>query len=419
MMYFRRKGVRLHIGVLLILFLGLSVSCQQQSGQTKRYDPNKVAFRAEYNEALDHIIYPSLVLGLGHYSGDTENPKHALFSVSVTAPINNAVMRIVVDSSCLNYVTILQETLPQKGQTYTFYPKLKWKYEDLYHIRQQGSVDLTFTCFVNDEEVDTKTLHLNYRSVNECLLSIRTQGRTFDARWLFAAYVNEDHPYIDEILSSLLQQGIVSRFSGYQSGSVTAEDQVFALWYYALDRGITYSSISCTSNPSEKANVQHIRFFDEVYNTRQANCVDACVFFASLMRKVGLKPVILVEPCHAYLGYYTDRNRKKMALLETTITSWVNFPAMDKYYNEHHRLSDSQEKQIARYLDETQLNRFHEGKMNYADMKLAVAHTLFDRASEYDKDNYKANKAFFADTSKISYQQLDIEQLRKVVQPIN
>ncbi|MDY5969450.1 MAG: hypothetical protein SPJ13_05510, partial [Bacteroidales bacterium] len=300
--------------------------CTTNTGP-KIYNPASVSFKASYNANFDGIIYPSMVLALANYSGPMPQP---LFNVEVTAPTNDAVLRVVVDSSRLNYVTILQEVLPKKGARYSFEPLIKWKFDQLYNMRQQGAVDMTFTCYINDEEVDLKNLRLNYRTVNECPLTILdTAGKAQDYRWLFAAYVNEDHPYIDSILSDILKQGIVSRFTGYQKGEKEAAKQVEAIWYYALNRGITYSSISCTSNPSRRGNAQHIRFFDEVYLNRQANCIDACVFFASILRKIGLHPVILLEPCHAYLGYYTDKNKKHLALLETTITAWVNFPALD------------------------------------------------------------------------------------------
>ena len=412
-----RKLSKSFFGVLVTLICVASVcftSCAQH-GKPGKYDPSEVNFQPSYIDVLDNIVYPSLILGLGHYGGDDQT---SLFSVQVTSPERGAVLRIVIDSSLLNYVTILQETMPDKGETYTFYPKLKWKYDKLYALRQQGSVDLTFTCFINDEEVDVKTLFLNYRSVNESILSVRSNGKNYDLRWLFAAYVNEDHPYIDQILSSLLQEGVVARFSGYQPGKVTVKDQVFAIWYYALSHGISYSSISCTSNPSNNANVQHIRFFDEVYNTRQANCIDACVFFASILRKIGLKPVIFVEPCHAFLGYYTDKNRKNISLLETTITSWVNFPELDRSLTPDGTLPAESFDKVKRFLSETQLKQYEEGKMDFKDLKMNVARSLFEKASVYNSDEYNANKTHFEDSTNLSFQQLDIEQLRKLVQPI-
>ena len=390
------------------------VACQPRG--PKMYDPRAVAFSAEYNPLFDGQLYPSMLLALGNSSIADQ---YTTFSISVTAPADGAVLRVVVDSSIVSYVTTFQQVLPHRGTTYTFQPSIKWKYGALRAMRTPATVDLTFTCFVNDEQVDVKNLRLSCRSVNECPLSLMLDGRSTDFRWLFAAYVNEDHPQIELILADIMQQGIVKRLNGYQGTVQNVSDQVFAVWYYALDHGLTYSSITCTSNPSPRANVQHIRFFDEVSSTRQANCVDACVFFASILRKIGLKPVIFVEPCHAYLGYYTDKNRKNLALLETTITSWVNFPELQRSLDADGRLPDAQWIKVKRYLNDRQVADYEAGNMSFEQLKRAVAHSLFDKATEYDRDTYQANRPHFADTSSITYQQLDIELLRRSVQPIN
>lgn len=400
------------------LILLLFTTCASKGPKT--YDPRQVAFQAEYNPLYDGQLYPSLILGLNQsVNSELRTPNSELFNIELTSPTDNAVLRVVIDSSALNYVTIIQEILPRRGETYRFQPSVKWKYEILRALRTPGAVDLTFTCYINDEEVDIKNLHLAYRSVSECPLSLVSQGRTSDFRWLFAAYVNEDHPQIEQILTDIMQQGTVTRLTGYQTGGAQAvRNQVFAVWYYALDHGITYSSITCTSNPSPRANVQHIRFLDEVLASRQANCVDACVFFASILRKLGLKPVIFVEPCHAYLGYYTDRNRKQLALLETTITSWVNFPDLERSLDADGRLPDAQWQKVKKYLGEKEIEQYEQGSLSFEQIKLAVARSLFDKASEYDRETYEANREHFADTASITYQQLDIEILRRQVQPI-
>lgn len=401
----------------LILAAICLTACDFHARHKSSFDPDLVKFSASYNPTFDNQLYPSFLLALNNYNGPAELEP---FTISVTSPVNNGVLRVVLDSSSLNYVTILQETLPKKGERYTFHPIVKWKYDKLYATRQSGNIDLTFTCFINDEEVDIKNLKLQYRSVNECPLSLRdTTGHNVDVRWMFAGYVNEDHPYIENILTETLNLNVVTRFNGYQKNAEQVKQQVFAIWYYALNHGIAYSSISCTSNPSKRTNVQHIRFFDEVYNTRQANCVDACVFFASILRKIGLKPVIFVEPCHAYLGYYTDKNRKNIALLETTITGWVNFPELQHSLDEKGKLSPKQIKAVSQYLSESSIKKLEKGELEFVEMKEEIAKTLFEQASVYDEERYKNNKENFADTTKITYQMLDIEQLRKVVQPIN
>ncbi|MBQ3982313.1 MAG: hypothetical protein II633_00920, partial [Bacteroidales bacterium] len=192
------------------------VGCQQHS-RSRTYSPALVDFQVSYNSLFESRLYPSLLLGSAQLSDPNYalNDTNALFSISVTAPVSNAVLRLSIDSTNLNYVTIFQEVLPVKGVRYTFYPTVKWKYDKLYRTRQQGNTDFTFTCFINDEEVDVKNVRLNYRSANECLLSVRDKtGHNHDFRWMFAGYVNEEHPYIDSILNSILQQGVVSSITG-------------------------------------------------------------------------------------------------------------------------------------------------------------------------------------------------------------
>lgn len=400
---------------VILAFVLLLVSCNKISIK-KTIDAKSVDFQASYNEDFDNVLYPSMLLALANYRG---NDMDTLFSVSVVAPQNNALMRIVADSTALNYVSITQETLPKKGVRYTFAPVIKWKFQNMYSMRHQGIIDLTFTCYINDEEVGVKNIRLNYRPTNECLMSlIGRDGRYHDYRWLFAAYVNEDHPKIDGILGEILNQGLVSIFDGSRNEK-KVETQMRAIWYYALSRGLSYSSITCTSNGSKKTNSQYIRFFDDVYRNRQANCIDACVFFSSIMRKVGLMPIIFVEPCHAYLGYYTDKSKKKIALLETTITGWVNLPELDEHYNEEtHLLEDKYYERIAKYLSDKQKVSYEAGKMTLDEIKKAVANNLFDRASDYQKENYKNNKDLFTDTSQQMYRMLIIDEMRNLISPI-
>lgn len=415
-----------------MLLMALAVLVASCAPKPRTYDPAQVRFEARYNDILENQLYPSLVMGVASLSDQSWffSDTNALFTIEVTAPVSNAVLRVTIDSSNLNYVTIMQEVLPIKGMRYIFYPSLKWKYANLYRTRQQGTLDLTFTCYINDEEVDVKNIKVNYRSANECPLSVRDKdGRNHDFRWLFAGYVNEDHPYVDSIVSEITTQGVVSTITGYQKNAATVDDQVEAIWYYALERGITYASISCTSTPTTRSNVQHIRFFDEVYHSRQANCIDACVFFASIMRKIGLKPVIFVEPCHAYLGYYTDSKRKNLKLLEATMTSWVNFPSLTKNYEEtmaahpdakgKARISEAMNKKYMKYLSAQDQQRWAEGTMTLDELKHAVSHTIFLKSQTHNEDNYNNNKALFAKQNNMQYQVLDIELLRKTVQPIN
>lgn len=411
------------MAILLPTVFLFSLFSACQFGSPKLYDPAQVGFEAAYNPIFENQFYPSLVMAVSHPNPQLPKLNTQLFSVSVTSPANHAVLRITIDSSRLNYVTIFQEELPRRGERYTFYPSVKWKFDKLYALRQRGIADLTFTCYINDEEVDISNIRLNYHSVGDCPLSIRDSSGTLrDFRWMVAAYVNEEHPFIDSILSDMLASGIITKINGYQQGRDQVVKQVEALWHYALMRGIAYSSVSCAANPTKNTNIQHVRFFDEVYSSRQANCVDACVFFASVMRKIGLKPVIFIDPCHAYLGYFTDKNRKQIKLLETTITAWVNFPALDRFFNPDAqgagRLPKEQYEKVSKYLTDSQRRRWEEGTLSFDALKRGVSHELFVRATDYDIELHKQNLPNYNDSDNILYQMLDIELLRQYVSPV-
>lgn len=408
----------LFYAMLCIFHIPIFYSCSHSP--KKQFDPAKIGFSVSFNPLFDNQLYPSLILALDQTTQNELTSHLAPFSLQVTSPANNAVLRIIVDSSSLNYVTIVQEILTTRGQTYTFQPSIKWKYPNLRAQLQPTSIDLTFTCYINDEQTDIKNIHLGIRSVNECPLSFRHNGQTIDTRWLFAAYVNEDYPLIQQILTSIIDSGTATRFDGYQSGkNSNVTDQVFAVWNYILNSGISYSSISCTSNPSPNTNVQHIRFIDQSLNSRQANCIDACVLFASILRKIGLKPIIFVEPCHAYLGYYTDKKRTNIATLETTLTAWVNFPEIRRNLLPDGHIPDKYIKKIARYLSDQQLQDYLDRRTSTDQLLLQVAQSLFSKASQYNTETYNQNQKHFNDPDNISYQQLDIENLRSIVSPIN
>ena len=102
----------------LILPLLLLAACGHPKGN-HTFDPSQVAFSAQYNTLFDGQLYPSMILAATSQPAD-------YFSISLTAPADNCVLRLVVDSSALNYVTFFQEILPKKGEKYTFSPSLKW-----------------------------------------------------------------------------------------------------------------------------------------------------------------------------------------------------------------------------------------------------------------------------------------------------
>ena len=405
------KAITIVVSSVILITMA---TCAGPKKKKSTYDPNQVRFEVRYNSSLDNTLYPSFILGMANYNGKTESE---LFTFELTSPRRNSVLRIVMDSSKVNYVTTIQANLSESGKRYYLTPLIKWKYDNLANIKQPGMVDLTFTCYINDEEVDVKNIRLNYRSINECLLGIHdSNDKYIDYRWLFAAFVNEEHPYLDFMLEEILQQGIIDRFTGYQLSEKQVGEQVFAIWYYLQTKGIHYSSISNTSRASKKVNTQYIRFLDEVYQNKQANCIDACVFMASILKKIGIYTVIFIEPSHAYIGYYKDKKRKKMALLETTLAGNINL----SYINDHGDPStiSRQLSRYSKYMKYNELQKYNDGRMSLKRVKVNISRESFRLATNYNIERFKKNKKRYNDPRYNSYSMLDINELREKVQPI-
>jgi hypothetical protein len=133
--------------------------------------------------------------------------------------------------------------------------------------------------------------------------------------------VNENHPWVDDILREALDTGVVDSFDGYQSGkSHRVLLQIYAIWNVMQRRGIRYSSITTTASESKTVLSQHVRLFDESVRARQANCVDGSVMLAAVLRKIGLRTFLVLLPGHMFLAVdLKEDNDKSMIGVETTM----------------------------------------------------------------------------------------------------
>lgn len=204
------------------------------------------------------------------------------------------------------------------------HPKISYKYGELAKVRQAEPLDITIALKVNGETIGEKTATTTLRSINDCLFGVEEttrdgeDPRTSDYSWLFAAYVNENHPWVDRILKEALDTGIVSSFTGYQSGQVDEVLlQIFAIWNVMQRHGLKYSDVTTTAAVEDGVYSQHVRLFDESVSASQANCVDGTVLFAAILRKIGLRPSLVLVPRHMFLA--VDIDDETTIGLETTL----------------------------------------------------------------------------------------------------
>jgi len=226
---------------------------------------------------------------------------------------------------------------------------------------------------------------------------------------MFAGYVNEDHPKIDEFLSEVLGNNVVDNFDGYQQGTEESViDQAFAIWHTLQKKGVTYSSITNTSNPSDKIFTQHVRFFEEVYNNNQANCVDGSVFLSSIFKKIDIKPFLVLVPSHMYMGFYTSSDKTSFELLETTMIGHINLNEI----NEDNLLD------YGDYITQETYDAYLNGYCTLEYVKTEISWISFVDAIYSNREQWNNNLPKFNYSNNYDYQTLDIETLRGIVQPI-
>ncbi len=206
-------------------------------------------------------------------------------------------------------------------------PRISWNYRSLTKHQTNAPVGVYFRLVdpVSGNKVE-KLVNINLRSINDCL-TCYNQTRY---NYLFASYVNELHPEIDNILKKMLDTKMIDKVLGYQRGEDYVDLQVAALWRVLHERGFQYSSISDNASVNDAKCIgvfsQSVRTFENSLSTNQANCVDGTVFMASILKRIGIRPILINVPGHCFLGYYmNDTTRSNIRFLETTML------ANDKY----------------------------------------------------------------------------------------
>lgn len=333
------------------------------------------------------IIIPSDTMYLG-------NPK-SIIGVRIRSSKPFSHVRVEVAETKFFAQSVSEFDLPKPDVEYIIYPDIVWNYEALKNNAQPEPISVVAEAEINGKKIGRKVRTFSMRSINECLLGYYTKGRKFhDTGIFFAAYVNEDHPMIDQILREALNTRIVNKFSGYQSRNPanSVDKQVYALWNVLQKRNFRYSSVSNTSLSSNVVLSQRVRTFEDALNSSQINCVDGSVLFASLLRAINIEPILIRIPGHMFVGYYTESSLKTMNFLETTMIGDVE---LDDFF------PDEQ-------LDSTLVGQ------SQNQMSLIT----YEKSKEYATNKYNQHKQFF-NSGKANYLFIEISKdVRRKIQPI-
>ena len=356
-------------------------------------------------DALGGNIFPSQIIATAitddniilpvdtPYVGKSQN----IIAVKIKSHKKNSKVRIDIAETPFFRHSVSEFILPEAWTDYTVYPDIVWNYDALRQNTQATPVGIVIQTSLDGQLLQQSLKTMSMRSINECLLGYyrihgNKQKEFINTRQLFACYVNEDNPKIDDVLKEALSTRIINRFIGYQRDSVSVINQVYALWNVLQRRHFKYSSISNSSLSSNFVFAQRIRTFDDAMKSSQINCVDGSVLFASLMRAINITPILVRLPNHMFVGFYTDKQHRNKKFIETTMIGDVN---LDDYFPEEN-------------LDSTLLSM----SQNQA------SRMAFEKSMEYaEKQYYKHAEKLNKQSAGYMYLEITSE-MRKKIQPI-
>ncbi len=249
--------------------------------------------------------------------------ENGLLGVSLVSPADGAHARVEIKENALMQDSVVEADLPTSGKEYHLLPRVDYKYDALNRVRQSHPVNVTFAVQIDGTDRGQRFVTARVHPINDCPYAYQNPDEAkdyVDIAWMFAAYVNEDHPAIPGLLKEAQDAGVVDGFDAYQSkdeGTVLL--QVFAVWEALRQHNIKYSDIGTTTSESDSLYSLHVRFMDEVLSESHANCVDASALMAAVLRRMGIDTFLVMEPGHMYLGVYLDPDGKQSVCLETTM----------------------------------------------------------------------------------------------------
>jgi hypothetical protein len=297
--------------------------------------------------SMDHQLFPSLIIATAtarpieedDAEAKTPDPyllgeRFGLVGVSIKPETANTKVKVTLKENDLMAASTWSGELAEAGKEYYIAPKVNYKFEKLRKVTQQMPLNISVAVELDGKSAGEKTETLQVRSINDCPFGVSNEEETLNDEgyvagsaeigWMFAAYVNENHPMLDKILQEALATRIANAFLGYQRDETEVVKQVFAIWSALQKRGIQYSSTTTTPGGSEVVYSQYVRFLDQSITNTQANCVDGSVLFASILRKISIKPFLVTIPGHMYMGFYLSPDKKDFVGLETTAIGVAN-----------------------------------------------------------------------------------------------
>jgi hypothetical protein len=130
---------------------------------------------------------------------------------------------------------------------------------------------------------------------------VREGGDHVDLGWAFAGYVDPRSTVVDAILDEARRIDPQLETGGREL------QRMRAVWLALEHRGLRYDAGDPALSRGPVVWSQRVRLAEDVWEDRRANCIDSSVLIAAVLERLHMRPLIVLVPQHAFVGYRTER----------------------------------------------------------------------------------------------------------------
>ncbi len=157
-------------------------------------------------------------------------------------------------------------------------------------------------------------------------------GEKFSNAQYVARWVTPHDPAVLRLVADARRFVPYGRLAGYDLSRPPAAQQravrgeANAIFHALRRSGLSYVNSVFTFGDL-RAEAQRIRAPEETLTLHSANCIDVSVTFASAMENLGLNPVIIIVPGHAFTGVRLAPGSNEVLYLDLTVLPSGSFEA--------------------------------------------------------------------------------------------
>lgn len=172
--------------------------------------------------------------------------------------------------------------------------------------------------------VHEETVPIRLRSVDDLYW-----GRDFEYAPFIASWVTPHDPAVEKLLARAKEFVSGRRLPGYETNDPRAQErstsmQARAIYRALHEQGISYVKSSMTFGRHQEVS-ERVRMPAESLQQVSANCIDGTVLYAAMFENLGMDPVIILVPGHAYVGLRVAPGSNRFLYIETSLTGRATF----------------------------------------------------------------------------------------------